>query len=449
MQWRRIMLRKVNKKINMIGAEIRICEAKFPSPFICGLEYNAPVRGPWNIVHTGMLIPQSHQIFACAQGCLRGVILTAAEMNAMDRMSWISVCENDLFDGSMEQNIIEGTSDILNKMDTLPPAVLLFISCIHLFTGCDFKIILDELHKLYPDVDFVECYMTPTMRKSGLTTDQIMRRQLYSLLRPSHKNEKYVNIIGNDRATDETSELISMIRSAGFEIKDITLCKTYKDYLDMAKSSVNITYIPTAIAAGEKLEYRLGQKHLYLPLSYSYKEIIENYRKLAAILKIRIPDFSEAAAKANKALLDAHESIKNMPVEIDYTSTPRTLGLARLLLEHGFNVKKVYTDCFIDEEKADFNWLKENTPDLIISATVNAKMRFARNVSQKEKVLAIGQKAAYFSSTNNFVNMVAGGGMYGFNGIVRLAKMMTDAYLYKKDTKAVIRIKGLGCESCL
>ena len=350
-------------------------------------------------MHTGMLIPQSHQIFACARGCLRGVVLTAAEMNAMDRMSWISVCENDLFDGGMEQNIIDGTADILNKMDTRPPAVLLFISCIHLFAGCDFAIILDKLRGRFPDVDFADCYMTPTMRKSGLTPDQIMRRQLYSLLRPVRISKKYVNLIGNDRATDESSELVSMLRGAGFEIRDITHCKTYGEYLKMAESAVNITYIPAATAAGEELERRLGQKHLYLPLSYSYKEITENYRKFADTFGIRAPDFSAAAAGADGALDAAHRMMGNIPVEIDYTSTPRPLGLARLLLERGFAVRKIYADSFTGEERTDFTWIKENAPELLISATVHAKMRFAARRAQGGKVLAIGQKAAYFSGT--------------------------------------------------
>ena len=79
---------------------INITKAAFPAPFESGLEYNPPTRGVWNIVHTGMLIPESRQIFVCAQGCLRGVILTAAEMNAMDRMSWVTVSEQDLYDGT-------------------------------------------------------------------------------------------------------------------------------------------------------------------------------------------------------------------------------------------------------------------------------------------------------------------------------------------------------------
>lgn len=440
------MLKRINGKDDMSGTEVRIADAEFPAPFVSGLEYNAPVRGPWNIVHTGMLIPQSHQIFVCAEGCLRGVILTAAEMEAMDRMSWVSVIESDLIGSGMEQNIVEGVDDILNKMDVPPPAVLVFISCIHLFAGCDFKNSLEILRGRFPGVDFIECYMTPTMRKSGLTEDQNIRRQMYSPLRNEQKNEKYINIIGNDRPTDESSELVSMIRAAGFKIRDITLCKTYEDYLKMAESAVNITYIPAASFAGEELEHRLGQKHLYLPLSYSYVEIMENYKKLSDVIGVSIPDFSE---EADSALDNALGIIGKTPVEIDYTSTPRPLSLARLLLEHGFVVDKVYADCFDDEERADFIWLKENAPELAICATVHVKMRFGRQGANTEKVLAIGQKAAYFSKTRNFVNIVAGGGMYGFDGISRLAGMMTDAYLHEKDTRTVISYKGLGCKSCL
>ena len=202
------MLKRLNGQDDMTGAEVAIRDADFPVPFVSGLEYNAPARGPWNIVHTGMLIPESHQVFACAQGCLRGVILTAAEMIAMDRMSWISVDQNDLFDGSLERNIVDGTAEIIRKLPKKPRALLLFISCVHLFAGCDFDVMLNELRTMFPDIDFIDCYMNPTMRKSGLTPDQIMRRQLYAPFRPCPADRNAVNIIGNDRPTD-SSILIS------------------------------------------------------------------------------------------------------------------------------------------------------------------------------------------------------------------------------------------------
>ncbi len=438
------------KQMNMTGAEIRIRDASFPEPFVSGLEYNAPARGPWNIVHTGMILPESHQIYICAQGCLRGVILTAAEMNAMDRMSWVSLCENDFLDGSLEDNVTEGVTDVLNKMKKKPRAVLVFLSCVHLFAGVDAEMIIQELRERFPEIAFTDCYMNPTMRKNGLTPDQLTRRQLYSFLEKTPQNPKSVNIIGNDRATAETSGLVRMIRSNGFELKDITYCKKFDEYLTMSGSFLNITYLPPAKAAGEVLSRRLGQKHIHLPLSYSFSEIRKNYEVLAETLQIPLPDFTGAEEQAVHALKQAKELIGETAVEIDYTATSRPLGLARLLTESGFRVKTVYIDVITGEEQEDFRFLQQNLPDLTLCATVHAKMRFAgKGVRTTEKVLAVGQKAAYFSGTPCFVNMVAGGGLYGFDGIVKLAELMEDAFRNAKDTEKVIQHKGWGCESCL
>ena len=56
------MLRKVFDRAQISGAAVEIAKASFPSPFASGLEYSAPARGTWNIVHTGMLLPGAHQI---------------------------------------------------------------------------------------------------------------------------------------------------------------------------------------------------------------------------------------------------------------------------------------------------------------------------------------------------------------------------------------------------
>ncbi len=443
------MLNVITRMEAVKAMTIPIKDAAFPAPFPSVLEYNAPVRGPWNIVNTGMLVPQSHQVFVCAQGCLRGVILTAAEMNAMDRMSWVTVDEDDLVDGTMEQDIVDGTERILRRMGTLPRAVLVFVSCVHLFAGCDVEHAIKELGKRFPEVDFLECFMTPTMRKSGLTPDQLTRRQMYCPLRPVTKDPGSVNIIGNDLSIAPSSELLSLLHSAFHTVRDITWCRNYEEFLQMAQSSVNLTTHPMAIPAGEELERRLGQKHLHLPLSYDPMEIIEGYRKLCELAGISLPDFTQNAEKAEEALRGAKQIIGDTPIAIDYTATPRPLSLARMLLSHGFSVTGLYTDTFLEEDKNDYQWLKEHHPNLSVTATVAPSMRFAAKGSHQGQLLAIGQKAAYFSGTRHFVNIVSGGGMYGFDGIVRLAHAMTDALREEKDTRLVIQRKALGCESCL
>lgn len=439
------------RKIDLNGALPTVCKIKnadFPQPFRSGLEYNPPARGTWNIVHTGMLIPESHQIFVCAQGCLRGVILTAAEMNAMDRMSWVSVCESNLFDGTIEKRVIDGAEKILNKMKKRPKCVLLFLSCIHLFAGCDIEMILKQLSDDFPDIDFVDCYMTPTMRKT-ISPDSKMRIQMYKPLKRKNVHDDLINIIGCDRPTDKDSELVRMLCSNGYGIRDITECKSYEEYLEMSRSFMNITYLPTAVSAGKILSERLGQTDMYIPLCYSYEEIKENYVRLCNSLNIPIPDLSEDIKACSDALKDTLKELGETEIAIDFTAVPRCLGLARLLSENGFNVTRIYADTFSREEEKDFLWLKENRPDMEIISVVNVKMRFSADCFSEKNFLAIGQKAAYYCQTEYFVNMVSGGGYYGFSGIRKLCEQMRIAFREPKDTKKTISLKGLGCESCL
>ena len=96
-----------------------------------GLEFNSPAHGNWNIVHTGMLLPEAIQIYVCADNCMRGVVLTAAEMNAADRFSFVIVEEEDLLNGNLEDVTIEGVTDVLKKRGDHPKAVLL-LSLIHI-----------------------------------------------------------------------------------------------------------------------------------------------------------------------------------------------------------------------------------------------------------------------------------------------------------------------------
>ncbi len=442
------MLKHVLDSPDTSGVCVKISEAEFPSPFPAGLEYGAPARGTWNIVHIGMLIPGSHQIFICSANCLRGVILTAAEMNAADRFSMITLKENNILDGDMEELIIEGITDILGRLHYKPSAVLPFTSCVHHFVGCDLQMCYDELRKRFPDIDFTDCYMNPIMRKSGLTPDQIMRKQLYSLLKPAEKDSRSVNIIGNVFTTDDDSDIVQLIKKSGYKLREITRCNTYAEYQEMSQSFLNIVYNPNALAGGESLREKLGQELLYLPLSYDYDEIRDSMKSLAEKLGAKYDGNAEVEAAAEAAMENALKIIGNHPIAIDYTATTRPLGLARLLIEHGFNVVRVYADAFNAEDRPDFFKLKEIAPQLEIFATNQVKMRVLPRFSS-DKTLAIGQKAAYFMGSRNFVNIVEGGGFYGFRGIVKLAELMIDAFENEKDTFSLIQQKGLGCECCI
>lgn len=451
------MLKKTDEIMAVCSGEVAIGRAKYPVPFEPTLEYNMPARGHWNIVHTAMLVPGLHQIYACARGCLRGVILTAGEMMEMERMSFVTLEENDYFNGRIEDEITEGVIHILEKLEKknkLPPAVMVVLSCIQLFAGIDFPDVLEKLRKRFPGVDFIDGYMHPTMRKSGLTPDQVMRRQIYHPLKACGVEEKSVTFLGNDHAFRESADHVKLLKENSYTVRDLALCKSYEEYLALAKSSLFITNIPLARHGGEVVAKRLNRKILHLPVSYSFGEIRENLCALAKELNIpEFPsrEFLQKEKEAGEALKKAQTVIGNTPITIDHTATFRPLSMARLLLEHGFRVTKIHTDAFFSEEKEDFIFLQKNHPSLVIASAVHPQMRFAgKGANNKEgKTLAIGQGAAYFAGTAYFVNMIADASLFGFDGIIQLAEMMLEAYDKPKNTEQVIQLKGLGCRSCL
>ena len=427
---------------------IPIADASFPAPFHSGLEYASPARGTWNIVHTGMLIPEAHEIFVCAASCLRGVVLTAAEMGAAHRFSTVEIKENNLLDGDMEYHVIDGVSDILERLPKKPPVVLVYTSCVHHFAGCDLGMIYDILRDRFPDIDFVDCYMNPIMRKSGLTPDQLMRSRLYFPLKPRPIRKGTVSIIGNDLPSNEDNDLMVLLKENGFRIHEITSCKTYEEYQQMAESEYNICYYPAAVAGCKMLSERLRSTSVYVPFSFDFVEIDAGFSALAEKLGIPLQDSTAKRQACIDALKETLDLIGNTPIAIDYTYSPRPLGLAKLLLDHGFNVQRVYLDAVTGEEKKVFEDLQAQYPTLELFPTVHASMRF---LAQKEPsdYLAIGQKAAHFLNTPHFVNVVEGGGMLGYQAVLKTLGLMREAFLEEKDTRNLIQIKGMGCGGCV
>lgn len=461
------MLKRVGGEINPEGAVITIGEADFPVPFPIGLEFNSPAHGNWNIVHTGMLMPEAIQIYVCADNCMRGVVLTAAEMNAADRFSFVTVEEENLLNGNLEDVTIEGVTDVLNKLEKKPKAVLLFTVCLHHFLGCDLDRVYEELGTRFPEIVFVRCFMDPIMQKHGLTPDQKLRKAMYDPLITKEPDPLTVTLVGSDFVLDESSDIKRLLRSTGHTLRELPACKTWAEYQQLGSAEIFVSCYPPAKYGADMLAERLNRTHLYLPGCFDYGEIKEEIRNLIKELQAgwsredtsntKCADITSEEIEAfyqreitlcEDSINHAKSIIGGTPVVLDYLYHPRPLGLAKLLLEHGFHVTTVYLDSISPEEKPAFDWLKLHHPDLELRATIQTKMRVLPRGTEG-KVLAIGQKAAWFSGSRNFVNMVQGGGLWGFDGIRGTMELMTEAFLEEKDPEDLIVRKGWGCESCI
>ena len=207
----------------------------------------------------------------------------------------------------------------------------------------------------------------------------------------------------------------------------------------METDNLNTPKIPSRMTTVIKKD---GAKEPFNP-----EKIESSLGTLAGALGVSYnPTPDRAAALA--ALDTARAVVGDTAVAIDYTAVPAPLSLARLLLEHGFRVTRMYNDSFLPDERDEFDWLCRHAPDLEVYPTTRPAMRVTPR-STEEPLLAIGQKAAYFTGTGHFVNLVEGAGLYGYDGIRRMAELMTEAMSEQRDAAGLIQQKGWGCSCCL
>ena len=183
-------------------------------------------------------------------------------------------------------------------------------------------------------------------------------------------------------------------------------------------------------------------------MSFDYDSIHSSIEMISE--KLSMKSFDEAAERAicDSVMRDALCEIDQTPIAIDSLFHPRPLELAKLLLSYGFRVTEVFLDTVAPEEQSALSWLHDHAPELKLTSIILPERRVADR-TRAEKTLALGPKAAWFTSTEYFVNLVQGGGLWGYAGIRTLANLMTEAFRQPKDTRDIVPRKGLGCRSCI
>ena len=448
------------------GCEAEITDVPFPVPFPKGLVYAPPARGTWTIAHSPMLIPGCHEIYVCCPCCLHGVVLSADEIpdGGNGRFSMVTLTNENILKGDLEEMMIEGVSEVLKSLPERPRLVECFTSCVQHFLNIDLKVVYRALRKRFPDTDFIDGYMIPTLARK-LTPDMLGRRQLLraasakraakdEILR--QKKDRAVSLIVNYYPLDPDSELKELFEKADYGVRDFASCKTYEDYLALADAECALVFVSASVPAAKDFQKQTGMEYLYLPYSYSLEELRREFCTLSERFGLEMPDTEDYEQKIAARADGVQKLFNNTPLVLDYTASPRILQMALFLLEYGFHVRAVYTDAFSSEEEEIYNLLREKYPHLLIRSTQHYKMRLLpRDEGKKEKLVAVGPKAAYFTGTEHFVNMIENGAvlqdgdqpvqLYGYSGILHFLDLLEKAFSAKSDVRSIIEVKAFGC----
>ena len=173
--------------------------------------------------------------------------------------------------------------------------------------------------------------------------------------------------------------------------------------------------------------------------AYNYDDLTQ-FIKLGEYKGIEIPmqEYNVTDEDIDKELdKRRHEQARLVSVD-------RPLELAQYLLDHGFNVESVFVDVFTESREV-FERLQATAPELKIYQSLGWNIRRMARGHGEGKLVAVGQKSAYFKDTDHFVNIIENDGMYGYRGIRRLMELIREAYRAEKPMRELVQIKGWGC----
>ncbi|MBQ7942475.1 MAG: oxidoreductase [Lachnospiraceae bacterium] len=404
------------------------------------LHYSSPAHGGWGVLKMGQLVPESYQLFVSPAACGRHGALAARMEDRKNRVSYVFLSEADIVSGGYEDTLIQSARKLLahlKRKGRMPKVLMIFVSCIDDLLGTDHDALIMQLSEEFPDVRFTFAHMNPTSTDTGVPPAVNIQNKDYALLDRREDRDCGVNLIGNLAPIKKNSELFTVLHEMGASVvRHISDYATFIGYQEMAKSKLNLVLAPTGKYASTNMEKKLGIPFEMALTSFQIDCIKETYERIAKQLGVSCPDFTAYEEECRAAMERAAQTVGDMEIIIDGETITRPFDLAKSLLEAGMKVKCVYQQKVLPSDKANFEWVRENYPEILVLQPQHPRT----TISEKFGVdcLSIGFSAAYISGAKHVLDIAGQHGLYGFQGIIDLMKMIEEASQKEVELKKLL-----------
>lgn len=390
------------------------------------LHYTSPAHGGWGVVRTGMLVPESNQLFVCPFACGRHGAIGAAVEGLKERLSYLFVDQSDIIEG-YDDLIIRKVPEYLDVIAPARPKVLfIFGSCLDDLIGTNRDAIIKKLSNTHQDIIFRFCTMNPISLDSASPPPVTMQRNMYSLLECNGSRQKAVNLIGNLDNISKESELRTFLTYGGYEVNHISEKKTFEEFRQMGRACFNLVTAPQGVYAARELEERLNIPYMFLPVSYEAAAIENTYDRLSGTLQIKGFDFHAEKEKAFTEVARTLEAVGEYPIAIDQSGVMRPYATAKALVEYGFNVTMILSHKPLQCEDKEAEWIKKEHPEIKEIDPLEHNKAKIRNILPES--IAIGAEGAYITGSKHPVDTIWDEGNYGWDGLTRLMRRIREAY---------------------
>lgn len=403
------------------------------------LAFNSPGAEGFGVKRAGLSIPGSVMLIVSPGCCGRNTSLVSRMPEYDGRFFYLNMEENDVVMGRHLNKIPQAAQEIIESLDSEPFVLMICITCVDALLGTDMERVCRRAEELV-GIPVRPCYMYALTREGNRPPMVHIRQSLYSLLEPVKKKSTSVNVLGFFAPVDSECELFELLRAAGVsDIRQISTCDDYDEYLKMAEANFNIVLNPECRPAAGDMSERLDIPYIELRRMYDLDRLSRQYSAFSRAVgaELHFEKYVEAAVAAVNRLKEFQDSI-NLGVGECMNGDPFELSLA--LVREGFRVSEIY-GTVTDE---NFVWIKhlaDASPETKVYSNLEPTMIYYDS-SQSDVTLTIGKDAMYYHPDASGIKWNSDVQPFGFVGTAKLYEALYEAAKGNKDEVT----KGNLCE---
>ena len=397
------------------------------------LAYNSPGAEGFGVKRAGLSVPESIMLIVAPGCCGRNTSLISSMPEYKNRFFYLEMSEPDLVTGRHLNKIPDAIKEVLEFLrdggKKIPKVVMICITCVDALLGTDMDRVCRKAEDALVGCEFEgikvrPCYMYALTREGRRPPMVHVRQTIYSLLEPMEKDARSVNIIGGFAPLEDT-ELKTYLELAGIRnIRQISTCKTYEEFLQMASANFKIVIDPEVRAAAEDMNKNLGIPYIELTRVYSTDKISSQYKALASVAGIDIDDSAEKA-EADEAIAKLKNEYPDLKFNIGECTNANAFELALSLTRMGFKVDEIYAT-LAPENFVYVKNLAILSPDTKIYCNMEPTMLYYK-ISQSGADVTIGKDAKFYCPDTPNIAWNQDTRPFGYQGVRDLMNKVYDS----------------------
>lgn len=388
------------------------------------LAFNSPGAQGFGVKRAGLSVPGSVMLLVAPGCCGRNTQLLNAPGGLGDKFFYLLQDETDIVTGRHLNKISKAVKEVVDSLEEKPSCVMICITCVDALLGTDMERVCRKAAD-HAGVPVLPCYMYALTREGRIPPMVAVQKTVYSLLEPATKDPRAVNLLGEFAPLDRSSELFSLLKSAGITtIRELSACSDFEEYKKMAEANFNLLLNPESRHAAEDIRKRLSIPSIELSRVYRIDKIHHQYTLFGRAIGAEIDD-RVYMQKAEEAVRDFYKKHGAKRFAIGEWLNGDPFEMALSLLHYGHSVTEIY-GTVTDSNFVYIKNLAKQSPDTKIFTNLSPTM-LHYDCSERTADLSVGKDAAFYNTSCPNVPFNEENKPFGYAGVIKLFHLLDSA----------------------